>query len=167
MSEEFIEVGYGEALQFGVSQGVYYKDQKQVVESLRQQLAAMTTERDKAKAMPMRYRRMEFNAQLQDENESLRQQLAASQAHNVTLRGYLEKIAFSRTGKCTDLAQELFNREGWAAEAIADLDGLIMCHAKPTVETLSVVTNTGYVYVRAIDRKVEPNTKLFSAWEPK
>lgn len=46
------------------------------IESLRQQLAAMTKERDKAKAMPMRYRRMEFNAQLQDENESLRQQLA-------------------------------------------------------------------------------------------
>lgn len=49
-------------------------------EELRQQLAAMTAERDKAKAMPMRYRRMEFNAQLQDENESLRQQLAAALA---------------------------------------------------------------------------------------
>ena len=54
-----------------------------------------------------------------------------------------------------------------ALAATADLDGLILCHAKPVVETLSVVTNTGYVYVRAIDRKVEPNTKLFSAWEPK
>ena len=47
-------------------------------ESMRQQLSAMTAERDKAKAMPMKYRRMEFNAQLQNENESLRHQLAAA-----------------------------------------------------------------------------------------
>lgn len=41
MSLEFIEIGYGEALQFDVPQGIYYRVQQQaVIESLRQQLVS-------------------------------------------------------------------------------------------------------------------------------
>ena len=46
------------------------------IESLRQQLAKKDTEIARLKTVPMKYRRMAFNAQLQDENEELRQQLA-------------------------------------------------------------------------------------------
>ena len=35
------------------------------------------------------------------------------------LRRVMNRIAFSRTGQCTDIAQELFSREEWAAEALA------------------------------------------------
>ena len=48
---------------------------RETIESLRQQLAAKDVEIERLKTVPMKYRRMAFNAQLQDENESLRQQL--------------------------------------------------------------------------------------------
>jgi len=70
-----------------------YASRDAEIESLRQQLAAMTAERDKAKAMPMKYRRMEFNAQLQNENEALRQQLAeANHAHEFMSQQYLDVL---------------------------------------------------------------------------
>ena len=46
------------------------------ISELLQQLAAKDVEIERLKTVPMKYRRMAFNAQLQDENESLRQQLA-------------------------------------------------------------------------------------------
>lgn len=42
--------------------------------------ARLREELDRAKQMPMKYRRMEFNAQLQKESDELREQLAAAQA---------------------------------------------------------------------------------------
>lgn len=50
------------------------------IESLRQQLASCDAEIERLKTVPMRYRRMAFNAQLQNENTQLCQQLAAAQA---------------------------------------------------------------------------------------
>ena len=35
------------------------------------------------------------------------------------LRTVMNRIAFSRTGQCVSLTQELFAREKWAAEALA------------------------------------------------
>ena len=94
------------------------------IESLRQQLADMTKERDKAKAMPMKYRRMEFNAQLQNENESLRQQLLSSQKREVMLR-----YAISWCRKITvDL--DIHDALDHALSATTDIDGLILCHAE-------------------------------------
>lgn len=50
------------------------------IESLRQQLASCDAEIERLKTVPMRYRRMAFNAQLQNENTQLCQQLAAALA---------------------------------------------------------------------------------------
>ncbi len=56
------------------------------ISELLQQLAAKDVEIERLKTVPMKYRRMAFNAQLQDENESLRQQLAERDAQIVLLR---------------------------------------------------------------------------------
>ena len=58
---------------------VEYVSAKQF-ESLRQQLAECQKENERLKTVPMKYRRMAFNAQLQDENARLNKQLAACQA---------------------------------------------------------------------------------------
>lgn len=50
------------------------------IESLRKKLDAKDVEIERLKTVPMRYRRMAFNAQLQDENDSLSKLLAAKQA---------------------------------------------------------------------------------------
>ena len=51
---------------------------EETIKSLRQQLAAKDAEIERLKTVPMKYRRMAFNAQLQNENAQLRQQLAAN-----------------------------------------------------------------------------------------
>ena len=51
---------------------------EETIKSLRQQLAAKDAEIERLKTVPMKYRRMAFNAQLQNENDQLRQQLAAN-----------------------------------------------------------------------------------------
>jgi len=82
----------------------YGEDMKDLkIESLRQQLAAMTAERDKAKAMPMRYRRMEFNAQLQNEIESLRQQLILKEHQYDVMKVSAEVLA----EQCEKMRQQL------------------------------------------------------------
>ncbi len=110
-------------------------------------------------------------ADLMGDVNHLGHRLAASQKREVMLRGYLEKIAFSRTGKCTDLAQELFDREDLASEALAataDLDGLILCHAEPVGE---VKRHTGSLKDMAIivwtGKQPEEGTKLYSPKELK
>lgn len=68
------------------------------------------------------------------EVEELKQQLADTQKREVMMRGYLEKIAFSRVGKHKNLAQELFDREDWAVKALAataDLDKYVLCEKEP------------------------------------
>ena len=75
------------------------------IAKLEQKLATMTKERDKAKAMPMKYRRMEFNAQLQNEAESLHKQLDEAQTIIKEKEGQRQNLmeAFRRQG---DSAQE-------------------------------------------------------------
>lgn len=51
------------------------------IESPRAQLAEVTGDRDELKTVPMKYRRMKFNAELQEENAKLHKQLLATQAH--------------------------------------------------------------------------------------
>lgn len=52
--------------------------------------AGLLAEIERLKKIPMKYRRMAFNAQLQDENNELRKQLAASQAREQQLREALK-----------------------------------------------------------------------------
>ena len=56
------------------------------IKSLRQKLTSRDAEIERLKTVPMRYRRMAFNAQLQDENAQLSQQLADSQKQVTLLR---------------------------------------------------------------------------------
>ncbi|HRY90511.1 MAG TPA: hypothetical protein P5305_21735 [Rubrivivax sp.] len=56
----------------------------------------------KAKAMPMKYRRMEFNAQLQTENDALRAQVDARTA---LLREFVELLEPIRLGRPSDDAR--------------------------------------------------------------
>lgn len=62
---------------------------EETIAELRQQLAAANAEIERLKTVPMKYRRMAFNAQLQDENRELEKQLAASQAREQPLRDEL------------------------------------------------------------------------------
>lgn len=96
------------------------------IESLRQQLADMTKERDKAKAMPMKYRRMEFNAQLQDENEALRQQLAAAQDDASTAWAQAHRLAIELECLIMDTKDNAVVSKWWdsAFEALCDYQGL-------------------------------------------
>ena len=61
--------------------------------------ASRDAEVARLKTVPMKYRRMAFNAQLQDENAKLNQQLAAEQAKNVGLRELVEHFALIDLGR--------------------------------------------------------------------
>ena len=52
--------------------------------SLREQVEKLTKERDELKTVPMKYRRMQFNAELQEEVTQLQEQLAAFAEQNET-----------------------------------------------------------------------------------
>ena len=63
------------------------------ITTLREQLAALTKERDELKTVPMKYRRMQFNAELQDEVTQLQKQLAALAEQNAKMRKVLLRLA--------------------------------------------------------------------------
>ena len=50
----------------------------QTIEQLQAKVAELEEENARLRTVPMKYRRMAFNAQLQDENNELRAQLAAA-----------------------------------------------------------------------------------------
>lgn len=60
---------------------------------LRSEIDELTAEVERLKTVPMKYRRMRFNAELQDENHELHQQLASAELDNVRLREALENHA--------------------------------------------------------------------------
>ena len=57
---------------------------------LREQVDKLTKERDTLKTVPMKYRRMKFNAELQEDVRQLEQQLAALAEQNEKQRAFLE-----------------------------------------------------------------------------
>ena len=63
------------------------------IESLREQVEKLTKERDELKTVPMKYRRMQFNAELQDEVTQLQKQLAALAEQNEKMRKVLLRLA--------------------------------------------------------------------------
>ena len=68
-------------------------------DQLRAELEAARTEIERLKTVPMKYRRMAFNAHLQDENAKLSKQLAAEQAENMGLRELVEHFALIDLGR--------------------------------------------------------------------
>ena len=69
----------------------YLEHEREHTGCLREQLAALTKERDELKTVPMKYRRMQFNAELQDEVTQLQKQLAALAEQNAKMRKALTK----------------------------------------------------------------------------
>jgi len=63
------------------------------------ELEAARAEIERLKTVPMKYRRMAFNAHLQDENAKLSKQLAAEQAKNVELLDFIARAQVS-SGVC-------------------------------------------------------------------
>ena len=73
------------------------------IESLREQVEKLTKERDALKTVPMKYRRMQFNAELQDEVTQLQKQLAEQNAKMrkaLTKWRYLDSSYNWRCGHC-------------------------------------------------------------------
>ena len=58
---------------------------------LREQVEKLTKERDEWKTVPMKYRRMQFNAELQDEVTQLQKQLAVLAEQNAKMREDLSR----------------------------------------------------------------------------
>lgn len=52
----------------------------------------LEAENEQLKTVPMRYRRLAFNAKLQDENDELRNRVEQLEAENSTLRGHIEQL---------------------------------------------------------------------------
>lgn len=88
---ESIEVGYGEALQFGVSQGTYYKEPEQLLTEAYE--AGKREQADELEAA-----RAELWGRTQKILQ-LEQQLAAEQAKNVGLRELVEHFALIDLGR--------------------------------------------------------------------
>lgn len=130
----------------------------QEIESLRQQLASCDAEIERLKTVPMRYRRMAFNAQLQNENTQLCQQLAAALAAIKVLRDIAEqsrgsvKFDLNRYEQLLTIKQKVgveksaqyiameieANRLSKTIDGIdealadtADLKDVILCHSEP------------------------------------
>ncbi len=61
--------------------------------TLREQVEKLTKERDALKTVPMKYRRMQFNAEMQEEVTQLQEQLAALAEQNEKLRKVLLRLA--------------------------------------------------------------------------
>lgn len=55
-------------------------DRRREIRNLEATIAEQEAEIERLKAVPMKYRRMQFNAELQDENNALRQQLTTLQS---------------------------------------------------------------------------------------
>ena len=61
------------------------------IKELGEQIEKLTKERDTLKTVPMKYRRMKFNAELQDEVRQQEQQLAALAEQNAKFRETLSR----------------------------------------------------------------------------
>lgn len=107
------------------------------IESLERQLDESNDENIKLKTVPMKYRRMEFNAQLQHKNTKLEAQLATVTAQRNSLEGALELMleriqeppdsncSCHISPPCNDCVDFGGEREAFevAKEALASLNG--------------------------------------------
>ena len=80
---------------------------------LREQVEKLTKERDALKTVPMKYRRMQFNAELQEEVTQLQKQLATLAEQNAKMREAL--IAISIAWSSNEIYSQHFFNEALAA----------------------------------------------------
>ena len=99
--ERASDVNGGQYIQTNPSYNSGYEDGKKSgkeycaaeLAALREQVEKLTKERDELKTVPMKYRRMQFNAELQDEVTQLQKQLAALAEQNEKMRKVLLRLA--------------------------------------------------------------------------
>ena len=99
--ERASDVNGGQYIQTNPSYNSGYEDGKKAgkeycaaeIASLREQVEKLTKERDALKTVPMKYRRMQFNAELQDEVTQLQKQLLALAEQNEKMRKVLLRLA--------------------------------------------------------------------------
>ena len=95
------DVNGGQYTQTNPSYNSGYEDGKKAgkeycaseITTLREQVEKLTMERDDLKTVPMKYRRMQFNAELQEEVKQIEQQLAALAEQNEKLRESLTQYS--------------------------------------------------------------------------
>ena len=107
----------------------------EIIWELKDKLEKLTKEREKLKTVPMKYRRMQFNAELQDEVTQLQKQLAVLAEQNEKQRAFLEfawkdipmnEYAFKileHTMNLPDLATPVLNQI--KAEAYREAAGIV------------------------------------------
>ena len=98
----------------------------------------------------------------EQEIESLRQQLEASQKREVMLRYAVAKAAAHVKPTCNDLYEELMQ----ALAATADLDGLILCKKKPTAWCQEVIYEMAPEFAFSWFNTQLHYLPLYRAWEP-
>lgn len=82
--------------------------QQAEITTLREQVEKLTKERDALKTVPMKYRRMQFNAELQEEVTQLQKQLTVLAEQNAKMREAL--IAISIAWSSNEIySQHFFN----------------------------------------------------------
>ena len=122
--ERASDVNGGQYVQTNPSYNSGYEDGKKAgkeycaseIESLREQVEKLAKERDELKTVPMKYRRMQFNAELQDEVTQLQKQLAEQNAKMrkaLTKWRYLDSSYNWRCGHCGNEVED-GHKEGCA-----------------------------------------------------
>ena len=143
---------------------------------LREQVEKLTKERDALKTVPMKYRRMQFNAELQEEVMRLNGQLAALAKQNEKMRKaltkwrYLDSSYHWRCGPCgnevekghkegcalslTNLATPVLNRikaEAYreAADIVENIDVYTFIHGGSSYDDGGLTLSSAATAIRA------------------
>ena len=101
----------------------------------RRKVAEQEAEIERLKAVPMKYRRMQFNAALQDENNALRQQLTALQSSSAALSAELDVTKDNLTTAI--YANERFHEMNETLRADAVSAGKMLDDAQEIAEQLT------------------------------
>lgn len=106
-----------------------YTSQSETIEQLQAKVAELEVENARLRTVPMKYRRMQFNAQLQDENAELARQLLLAQAYAEQLRAILLSISKPWSAnsvsiseaikKVSDTPRDTSALDAWVADKLA------------------------------------------------
>lgn len=99
----------------------------QTIEQLTARVRELEAENARLKTVPMKYRRMTFNAQLQDENQELRAQLAAAQEECEFQRNahkQAEELMLEQSNQLADAQEEMNDWRNKAHQSQSAFDRL-------------------------------------------
>jgi hypothetical protein len=118
---------------------------------LLKRISELERELEAAKTVPMKYRRMEFNAQLQQENESLRTQLEAVQGEPVAWVSDEMDIEFSHKPWMSAEWTPLYTHPQQASKPMTDADVKRLCVVGPVYAPNQIVERTPAEYRAEIE----------------